>query len=288
MNGYIDALIYVVLTAVSFVFLNQLISEIDPWVALVVMSGYALVLFNALNFRCLIDSYQAIVREKLIWIAMVLMLAIDWISMVFASFYSDPFVAMAALFIATAVIGFLRLYLVQRKIIYLLSSGLLVMVIGLMLVGYSTLAGKSVIIGISLGIAAGVAFYGYIACSAALAVRQKLSSLAVLATRFWGVFLIAVVVVKWELVLALNIRQYLQLLVVSLGALVIPVYFNQQAIVKLGAELTAVFISLVPPLTYLIYIIYLGHFNLLNGIICASITVALLLPKLLLLINNRR
>lgn len=260
MNGYIDALIYVVLTAISFVFLNQLISEIDPWVALVIMSGYALVLFNALNFRGLVNSYQAIIREKLIWVVMVLMLAIDWISMVFASFYSDPFVAMAALFIATAVIGFLRLYLVQRKIIYLLSFGLLLVVIGLLLVGYSTLAGKSVIIGISLGLAAGVAFYGYIASSAALATRQSLSSLAVLATRFWGVFLIALVVVKWELVLALNIRQYLQLLVVSL----------------------------VPPLTYLIYIIYLGHFNLLNGIICASITTALLLPKLLLLINNRR
>lgn len=288
MNGYIDALIYVVLTAVSFVFLNQLISEIDPWVALVIMSGYALVLFNALNFRGLVNSYQAIIREKLIWIAMVLMLAIDWISMVFASFYSDPFVAMAALFIATAVIGFLRLYLVQRKIIYLLSTGLLLLVIGLMLVGYNTLAGKSVIIGISLGLAAGVAFYGYIASSAELAARQKLSSLAVLATRFWGVFLIAVVVVKWELVLALNVRQYLELLLVSLGALIIPIYFNQQAIAKLGAELTAVFISLVPPLTYLIYIIYLGHFNLLNGIICASITAALLLPKLLLLINNRR
>lgn len=287
-NGYIDALIYVILTAVSFVFLSQMISEINPWVALLIMSGIALVVFNCMNLAKSRVTYRALWKEKAIWLAMTIALAVDWISMVFAGYYSDPFVAMAALFIATAMMGFASLYYRQRKIIYLLSCGLLALVLGLLLIAYTTVTGKSVVIGILLGIIAGVAFYGYIASSAALAIRRGLNSLSVLATRFWGMFLIALVCAKWELVLLLNFRQYLELLLVSLGALIIPIYFNQQAIAKLGAELTAVFISLVPPLTYLIYIIYLGQFNMLNGIICLSITLALLLPKLLLIINNRR
>lgn len=287
MNGYIDALIYVILTAVSFVFLNQLISEIDPWLALLVMSGIALAGFNGANFSKITASYQVIWREKLLWVFMAATLAIDWISMVFASYYSDPFIAMAALFIATAFFGFAQLYWRQRRLAYLCSCGLLILVMIFTLFSYHILNGKSSFIGIVLGLAAGGAFYGYIASSARLAKRGNLNSLQVLATRFWGVFIVALFFVNWQQFLQLDLKQFGQLLLVSFGALIIPIYFNQQAIAKIGAEAVAVFISMVPPLTYIIYAFYQRQFNLLNALVCLVITVALVLPKLFIRKRNR-
>ena len=41
-SGYIDALIYVLLSSVAFVFLNNLIADVNPLIALLVMSSVAL------------------------------------------------------------------------------------------------------------------------------------------------------------------------------------------------------------------------------------------------------
>ena len=50
-SGYIDALIYVLLSSVAFVFLNNLIADVNPLIALLVMSSVALMVFNLLSFK---------------------------------------------------------------------------------------------------------------------------------------------------------------------------------------------------------------------------------------------
>lgn len=253
---------------------------LNPLVALLTMSSIALFVFNLLSLKNIIQTYQICWQYKITYFWMSVGLAVDWICMVYASHKSDPFIAMAALFIILALIGFLRLSLFEKTLNKLASSTLLVLSLILLWIFYKAPDKHSVSQGIVLGIIAGAAFYLYIANSAKLSMLGGLNSLQVLSTRFWLLWLIAFILVP-KVNLWPNIYNNLNLLVpISFASLIIPIYFNQRAIQKLGTELTAVFIGLVPPVTFVCYVIYKHEFHWLNALICLIITVALILPTL--------
>ena len=279
-SGYIDALIYVLLSSVAFVFLNNLIADVNPLIALLVMSSVALVVFNLLSFKRVKLTYTVCWQHKSIYIWMSIGLALDWVCMVYASYVADPFIAMAALFISLAIIGFIRLNFIQKSRKQLISLILLVISLILLELFYVVPVEHSTSLGILLGVLAGGAFYLYILNSAKLASLGNLNSLQVLATRFWFLWGIALIMVP-KLNLWVNMLTHLgALILISFASLIVPIYFNQRAIQKLGAELTSVFIGLVPPVTFVCYVIYSHEFHWLNGMVCLIITVALLLPTI--------
>ena len=279
-SGYIDALIYVLLSSVAFVFLNNLIADVNPLMALLVMSSVALVVFNLLSFKRIKLTYTVCWQHKSISFWMSIGLALDWVCMVYASYVADPFIAMAALFISLAIIGFIRLNFIQKSRKRLISLILLVVSLILLELFYVVPVGHSTSLGILLGVLAGGAFYLYILNSSKLASLGNLNSLQVLATRFWFLWGIALVMVP-KLNLWANMLTHLgALILISFASLIVPIYFNQRAIQKLGAELTSVFIGLVPPVTFVCYVIYSHEFHWLNAVVCLIITVALLLPTI--------
>jgi hypothetical protein len=286
MSGYLDATIYVLLTSVAFVFLDHLIAGLNPVIALFAMSALALVVFNGLNIPNLSATYLACWHNKAIYLKMSAALALDWVCMVFASHIADPFIAMAALFSALALFGFGKIFLVTGNKSVLFSLFLLALGLGLLLFRYQVKAGHSVAGGIILGSVAGLAFYVYIANSSKLASLAQLSSLQVLATRFWLLFIGATIFVPKYGLFAILKHNSLALTIISFGSLIIPIYYNQQAIKKLGSELTSVFISLVPPVTYGFYAIYNRQVIMINVIVCALITLALLVPNLVKVIRR--
>lgn len=286
MSGYLDASIYVLLTSVAFVFLDHLIAGLNPMIALFAMSAIALLVFNGLNIRSLSTTYLACWHNKTIYLMMSAALALDWVSMVFASHIADPFIAMAALFSALALFGFGKMYMIMRNKAVLLSLFLLVLGLGILLFAYQVKAGHSVVGGVVLGSIAGLAFYVYIANSSKLASLAHLSSLQVLATRFWLLFIGAVFFVPKHNLFFILKQNLLPLTIISFGSLIIPIYYNQQAIKKLGSELTSVFISLVPPVTYGFYAFYNRQVIMVNVVVCALITLALIVPNLVKVIRR--
>lgn len=66
MKKYLDISIYILLTAISFVFIEKLIEHINPILALAVMSLCGIVVFNFLNYRNTRHTYYAIVRACLL------------------------------------------------------------------------------------------------------------------------------------------------------------------------------------------------------------------------------
>lgn len=286
MSGYLDAGIYVLLTSIAFVFLDHLIAGLNPVIALFAMSAIALLVFNGLNIRNLSATYLACWHNKTTYLMMSTALAVDWVCMVFASHVADPFIAMAALFSALALFGFGKMYIVTHNKAVLLSLFLLVLGLGILLFAYQVKAGHNVAGGIILGSVAGLAFYVYIANSSKLASLAHLSSLQVLATRFWLLFIGASIFVPKHDLYGILKHNLLALIIISFGSLIIPIYYNQQAIKKLGSELTSVFISLVPPVTYGFYAIYNRQVIMINVIVCVLITLALLVPNLVKVIRR--
>ncbi len=280
MSGYIDAWMYVLFASVSFVFLDKLSNQIDPMIALFVMSGIAIIFFNALSLKQFKKTYAVCFNHKFLFILMSFALGMDWVGMIYATHVSDPFIAMAALFISLAIMGFSQFYKNTRHKIHLLSISLLIGSLVLLYFFYKIRVPQSVFYGLTLGCIAGISFYIYIICSDKLCRQGGLSTIQVLATRFWALFIGSTFFLPYTGLWTSILKNFWSLLFISLGSLIIPIFFNQQAINKLGPAKTSILISFVPPVTYLFDAWYNTDFLLINFTVCLLITAALILPKL--------
>ena len=221
-------------------------------------------------------------NNKTIFILMSTALSIDWVCMVYATHLSDPFVAMSSLFITLAFGGFIKQYLQSRDLVNLLSAGLLLFSILTLFFFYKVGVSRYVLYGILLGATAGIAFFLYIIFSDMLTKRAQLDTMQLMATRFWILFLgSSLFLSKIDLYQAILISG-IPLILVSFGACIVPNFFNQQAIKKLGPIRSSILISFVPPIAYIFDACYNEKLNLLNLIVCLIITSALILPKLLI------
>lgn len=279
---YLAACGYIFFTAISFVFLDKIIAHIDQLVALSVMSICAIVVFNLLNYKRLIKTYLICWQHWYLFLIMSIALAIDWYTMVTSAQKSDPFVAMSALFIALSLVGFVKEFITKQRYSYLISCGLLIVAILVLLVAYQVPIGKSTSSGLIYGAIAGIAFYVYVYSSARLAIKANLQTIEILATRFWILLIFSLSLVKFDALLALQSNNLVRLVLVSFGALIIPIYCNQKSIEKLGANATAIFISLVPPVTYVFYVIVTGQISIVNTLVCVLISIALVVPKFMI------
>ena len=85
-----------------------------------------------------------------------------------------------------------------------------------------------------------------------------------MATRFWILFLgSSLFLSKIDLYQAILISG-IPLILVSFGACIVPNFFNQQAIKKLGPIRSSILISFVPPIAYIFDACYNEKLNLLN------------------------
>jgi drug/metabolite transporter (DMT)-like permease len=281
MSGYFDAIIYVVLSSLAFVFLDKLCNEINPLVAIFAMSGVAIICFNLLAIRQFSHTYRMCLTHKGLFLLMSGSLALDWISQIYATHLSDPFVAMAAIFIASGFMGFAELYYKTRQKVNLISMLLLLVGLGLLFFSYQIRDSRHVGYGVILGIITGVCFYIYIVTSNLLVKKGALSSLQLLATRFWLLFFATIPFLPWNILLTEMWNNLWLLLFVSVCSMVVPIYFVQQAITKLGSARAAIYISFVPPVTYLFYVLYNHNLSLANLLVCLVVSAALLLPRLI-------
>lgn len=284
MNGYIDASIYVLLSAIGFVFIDRLCHHIDPVTALFAMSGIAVICFNLLSINDLKKTYAACFSNKLTFLFMSLALGADWTCIIYATHLSDPFISMAALFVTLAFLGFGKLFYNTRSISNLISMMLLLISLVVLYSTYQLDASQHLIYGLLLGVTAGLAFFIYIILSDVLAKRGQLSTMQLLATRFWVLFVGSYFFLP-------NHNQVYQvlkdnsmiLILLSFASLIVPIFFNQQAIKKLGPISASIIISFVPSVTYFFDSWYNLNFIMSNLIVCIIVSTALILPKLLMI-----
>ena len=286
MSGYVDIGIYILMGAVSFVFLGSVCENVEPIIALFIMSGVAILVFNLLTIRQLKHTYTICWQNKLAFIIMSGSLGIDWVCQIYAMHISDPFVASAATFIALAILGFIKLFMMQRRVRSLFSIALLVASLFILYFTYQLNVSKSLGGGIILGILTGITFFIYIVSSNKLIQLGNLSSLQLVSTRFIMLFVGVGFFVPMKSLFAISTHDLIALVLISFASLIIPIYFNQQAIKKLGVALSSIFASLMPPVTYLFYAIYNQSFISSNVIVCGIITASLILPKLVSLISK--
>ncbi len=281
MSGYIDASIYVILTAFGFVFIDVLYAEVPPLVALFVMLLVAVFCFNVINLPNLVKIYKTCLDNLGLFILMSGLLMIDWFCSMYGVHYADPFVYLASLFIAVALVGYLQLLFSQSsksKFVLILSLCILVAALFLMIILYQ--GRPTLLLGIALAMICGFSFYGYGLTSIKLLQAGDLSSSEVLATRFWLVLIVVAIIMPKHNLLYTIQHNILKLGIISLITMIIPIFYYQQALKKIGAVRTSITISCTPIVAYAVFAIYNQVFILNNFIISIVIVLAMLVEHL--------
>jgi drug/metabolite transporter (DMT)-like permease len=279
MLHYTDGIIYVMLTALSFVFIDQLAGYINPIVSLFIMASLATVWFQILSWRKLKQLYIICTKEPQYWLLAVIV-AINWLSSMYAPHYADPFLYLAIYFITLAIYGFVSMYISTKKIAPLISSTLLIISLLVIAVYYDIDHQRSLWIGFVLGWIGGITAAIYAKLSASLCKKYSLGSREILAIRFIPLCLVLILFLHFEHVdFLITLKNVLTLLIMSIISLIIPVYYYQQSIIKLGVNQSAILVAFTPVVTFILFSYSIKHIDYVNLAISIIVLVALLAPR---------
>jgi drug/metabolite transporter (DMT)-like permease len=279
----INIVIYVVLTALSIVFIDKLGIVLDPMVSLFYMALFATLFFNLISFKTIKSVYIRCYQQKALYLLVAITVGINWLCSISAPTMSDPFIYIAAYFITLSMSGFVAELIKKNQHHYTKNIiGLIVFTLCLVLLyrHYSVLAGRSVAVGIVYGIVSGVSAYFYALFSNKLCISACLSSAQILAVRFWPLLAVFMALDLYKGNLLVGLPDILILIGMSFLCLIIPIFFLQQAIKNIGVTNYAIAASATPVCTFLLYSSYIQQFNAINFLISTLITLVLVTLKL--------
>lgn len=290
MPGYIDAFFYVLFTAVSFTFIDKLDDHINPYISLLCLTIFATIFFNAINYKNLKTMYMGCLNNKSLYLGITLCIGVNWLCSIFAPNQSDPFIYLALSFITMAICGFVFIKKNNKQDYYVHYGCILVFIIMIIFIHryYEIGKNRSLNFGIIIGIISGLSGYLYGYISNSFAKKASLNATQVLGVRFWLLIIMLIIVVLSQHLNLNVIKENLGVLfLMSLLSMIVPNYFNQSSLIKLGVTRRAIFVVITPGITFLIYSISAMRFDKINFIIALITTLVMIFSKILpLLINH--
>ncbi len=275
----IYAALYIILTALSVVFINELGNHIPAMLMIFIATSFTIVFFSAINFKSLFRTYRTLWFHKIDYFLLCFFLFCMWFGSFAIPIYFSPTAFLFPYMSLLATWGLLAkcFHVIRRhniiKLILLLIN--LSIFYGLIKRDYTN---SQYVILIVSTIATGTTGFIYIKLSGKLN-NLGLKASQVLAVRFWILWLFSLIscLVNKDFSAA-NLRVIGQCLVVSLFSLILPIYFSQKSIEKLGANLGAITMGFTPLACFAIEKLLLKT-NLGYELICSIIlAVILLLP----------
>ena len=246
--------------------------------------------------------YQQTLKHWRIAMPVNVILAVVWITTFMGLHLVDPYSYVVIYFSIPAIMVFLEKYCNEKKWYYILSAlGLLALIgyynvhIYLSEYGHNHL----VVFGLALSVLAGGCALPYGKMSALYMEKLKGSATMVLAMRSYGVIvgcLIALVIYSffknvytattWDIHLAINLA------IVVLASFILPVYFNQKGIGKVGPLLHSCIAASCPLFTFVLSIFFIvenkSSYYLQAGFIALAVTVLLIFPQIAKYRSNKR
>ncbi|MDD3265871.1 MAG: EamA family transporter [Burkholderiales bacterium] len=278
---YNDAIIYVILTAISFVYIDKLGSYINPLVSLLFMAVVASIWFNLINLKHLSKMYGACISDRT-YLILAFSIGVNWLSSIYAPHYSDPFIYLSIYFIVLAICGFYVTYRKTKLIHNLISCIILIITCVIINVFYVIETTRSLTLGIILGIIGGLSAYIYALSSGKFSKKHNLESSQLLAIRFIPLCVMLLTLIKFSKIpLSLSFANICSLIIMTVISLIIPVYFYQQTIKKLGAAKSSILVAFTPILVFILFSISQFKIEMSNLLVSMTVLIGLILPKII-------
>ncbi|MED7818911.1 MULTISPECIES: hypothetical protein [unclassified Francisella] len=289
--------IYCVSTALSAIYINQLVTKLDPLVVLLICVVTSTFFFHLINFGKLGTIYASFLKTYQASIAINISAGILWISTFIGLSIIDPYIYMVIYFIVPSVIALVGEYSTNRNKMSLISGVSLFAILIISIYLYiGAFTSRSVIYGISIALVGGISSYIYRIQAKSYSLKTQFSTSMVLCVRSYGIILICTFIIIFYpknysefMSIFFNAHTVTFLLVVIVLSFIVPLYFNQKGIEKSGAKIHSIICASIPLLTLILsefgHNQYIKEETLKNYILAALITIFLTLPTFIK--NNR-
>ncbi|GAB4226262.1 MAG: hypothetical protein Kow0076_8350 [Francisella sp.] len=266
--GYLSLFIYILTISLSTVFLDQIGNNYNFWFTLLITQLAALIVFNLINYKVVIESHLKALKFKKEWlltnISILFVTALSYYTVINSS---ADFV-IAVFFLANAILAafFAKDYF--KTIVCTLT----------LLICFLADGEVSFFVFIC-SVLAGFFSYFYSIISNEFIKKAELKVSAFLSLRFYIIIFIALVgLVHYSGLNSLHYFHISSLCVLSilgLANIVIPVYFSQKSLFLLGVKKFSYTVTFLPIITYFIESIVKNDFPVYFFLACLLTTVAL-------------
>lgn len=245
-EGNLFAALYVIVMALSVVWLDKLHQSMSASFMLFIVSLSAIILYSASSVKQLKKSYQSISQFPLQWLCMSLSFALTWWLMYFTTIHASPRAAIVIFYLVVGCLG----CLLDRHIF---ASLLCVISIILSILMLHELTLYTVISGIGCGVFG----YVYMHSSGRYAELAGLSASQVLSIRFQPLFFAALLgVVIGDGALPSLTGMHVLSMAISLTLLILfnllPNYCAQKSIMLAGTNRFSQIIAYTPAITFVV------------------------------------
>ena len=283
---------YVIVSAISNVFINHTTRSIDPIVTLFYSSIFTIIFFSILNFGELNKNLSLIKENKkpILWLN--ILNAIIW----FVIFYSlkvlSPSV-FSCLFLGAIPISLFMIELrnsrTSKKNNFIIAILLFSIFILMLLLVYQDINSENILLILKYGTL--VTVVGSVVAAFIMKISKELAdknlpASLVVSLRFYGLLIISIlIIISNQSQLLIKSTVLLELLILALTSMAFPLFLLQKALKTLNPLYASIMITVIPILTYLLQILT-GYYTF--SIVNFGITIAFSLLLIILTYQKRR
>jgi len=284
MMNYLYSFLYCIITAASVVFAHSVTQTISPITAAFLTFVVCLLWFNIVNYKLAKKTYRTCQNNLSLIFLINLATAINWITTFLAIKYISP-VLFVAVFMALMpiMIYLLQLILLKKPLnrIDLCSSLIIIFLVSLLVYSQTPAVFDQKLYWMSLALTAlsSLSAAAYFIWSKRAQDKLSLNPTQILSIRFYLLVTVSAVCILLQSHFSMTggfVHFYGKIILLSLLTSIIPLFFLQKSIQKIGAVKTSFFMPMTPIFTFLLVMLTHGKINF------STILVLLLLTLLLL------
>lgn len=276
-SGIFSGIMYVVIMAMSVVWIGKLGSYFHESFMLFVVSTSAIVFYNFLNVGSLKKVYGAVKQYPLIFTALSVTFASTWWLTFYSATHASPRATIVVLYLVLAILG----CFFSKKYMYA-AACTLALIVSIFILDELTL----ITTGTTLG--AGVSCYAYMNLTGLYAKKGQLSGSQVLAVRFYLLAILSGSYILffghyyfWAGWTATDYVSHGFSLLLLIIFNLLPNYYAQKGVMQIEASKFSQIISVTPLATYILEGVFMHNWGIGVLVICAVVSG-------LLIYSNRR
>ncbi len=278
---YSYSLSYILLTALSAVFISHAGTVVPPALTLFIATLLCILFFHLFNLSAIKTMYSRVWQLKWAWFRTMLVVTTMWLSTIYGPTLISPANYILLYFVSSCLLGFVTSGYIKNNLYYGIAVlGITICTTWILFLSTPVPVSSASVIGILLGVLGGASLFLYSKQSHWLSREGQLSATQVLAVRFWLSEVVSLLMLPADPWQYLSWYGMSMILLVAITALILPIFLFIKGVLTIGAEKNAILCGLIPTTTYVLQSIFSKEHNMSVLILNIATAFFIILPYL--------
>lgn len=251
-SKYKYALGYVLCVALSSLLRQEVMSNTSPVLILLISSVFASIYFHLINFRSIYAVYEKLMKQKMLFLQLNIIVAIMWVFTYYSIFFSSATLFVFQFFTTAAFLSAISFRKKDYFQVLFLCIFLLAIVIPFFVFNHYLL-------GMFFGVLAGGFGFFYNIITSKIASTLKINASQTLAPRFWFLIILLPFFLPNDISNQITTDNIMQILVITILSFILQIWFNQKSVIEAGGKETSLISCFAPLLTFLMQGVLLNN-----------------------------